>query len=103
MTLSDPLADANATVALLEGQLQAQGLASDHPRWTVSGELVLIADQGLFGDPGAAPADWVEARVLGIDGESAELRVSLMGDGVVRVFRSGECAFLVTRGRFPKG
>ncbi len=101
--MSDPLAVANAAVALLEKQLMAQRLAEHHPCWTVSGELVLIADTGLFGDPEGDRDGWAKGMVLGIDGELAELRVALAGDGVVRVFRSGECAVLVTRGRFPKG
>lgn len=60
-------------IRLLEDQLQDMGRAESHPRWTNTGEIALVGDLGLLGDPDLE--NRLECRIVGFNGLTGQVMV----------------------------
>lgn len=78
-----------AYIRKLENQLQYPN--ENHPRWTASGDLVLIGDRGTFGgEEGVVEALYPRDDIVLVN-----------VDGTVLPFTVTDCRELIERGKLP--
>lgn len=95
--LTEQLDDIRRVLEGQERQLLELDQAQNHGRWTAGGELVLVGDNGQFGNPQGDPDTWTTGQVAEIDGTAA-IVTTVAGQH----WRYAQCAELIGRGRFPK-
>ncbi len=98
--MDEALIQANTTIQLLERQLRELGQAEGHPRYSVTGEIVMLGDIAQMG------ADLVEQRVLAMHALPDDVATIITEDPAApwpqTAWQFTEARVLVGRQRLPK-